>query len=374
MKTEKYMKMNKAIALSLAVGIVIALSACHNKPEQEEKDGPLVLSDSIMKMITIDTVTNHVLEGNLDLNGEVTYNETQVVPVMPLRTGVLSEVKVKVGDYVEKGQVLAIMRSTEVSEVQGDLREAKAEVAIEKKQLDVAKDLEAKGINSQKEVVEAEQEYNAALAHLNEAEQKLSILGSDETSSEITIKAPIGGYVIERNANIGQVVREDVPEVEPLFLVGQLNDVWVVAHVYETDIDKVKVGDEVDITTIAYPDKVYKGKIEYVASVLDPESKTLEVRVTIPNAHGELKPEMFARVTLNYQQQLQVPSIPNNSIVFDDNKNYAVIYNGRDSISLREVELYPVKTDRTLVKDGLQIGERIISKHQLLVYNAIISK
>lgn len=235
----------------------------------------------------------------------------------------------------------------------------------------MAKELEKKGINSQKEVEEAQQEFNRNQSEVNNATQKLSIIGGNASGSEVTVKAPVSGYIVDRKVNPNQVVDEN--NDQPMFVVSDLKQVWVIANVYESDIEKVKVGETVKINTIAYPDKDFTGTINYVSNVLDPDNKTLNIRVVLNNPNNELKPEMFAKVILDYKQKREVPSIPKNAVVFEDSKTYVVVYKGRDKLEARQIFLYPTHKDVLYIKSGLEPGELIISKNQLLIYNALTS-
>ncbi|HEY0262044.1 MAG TPA: efflux RND transporter periplasmic adaptor subunit, partial [Chitinophagales bacterium] len=160
-------------------------------------------------------------------------------------------------------------------------------------------------------------------------------------------------------------------ETDPMFIVSDLKQVWVIASVYEDDISKITMNDDVEISTIAYPEKVFRGKISYISSVLDAENKTMQIRIVLDNSDYKLKPEMFAKVALDFQQNIEVPSIPRTSVVFDDNKNYVIIYEGDDKLSIRQVEFYPNIKNVLFIKSGLNVGERIISKNQLLIYSQL---
>lgn len=354
------------------IAALLALTSCHHEQKAETNDDEFRMNDSIAQLITIDTVQSHLLQGNLELNGEVTYNDNAVVRVMPLVTGTITEVRVQLGDFVTKGQVMATMRSTELAGLQGELNSNMAELRVAQKALEVAKDLEAKGINSQREVLEAQQEVFRQQADVDAAKKKLSVIGGMENGGEVTILAPQNGYVVDRKVNPNQVV--DGSASDPMFVVSDLAQVWVIASVYEADINKVKIGEQVNVHTIAYPDKVYRGTISNITNILDPETKTMKVRVVLDNPNRDLKPEMFARVTLDYEQMLQVAAIPRDALVFDDSKYYVVIYNSKTDVKAQQVELYPMHNDSdglVYIRSGVSPGTKIVSRNQLLIFNAL---
>ncbi len=364
--------MRSLFAYSLCFGTMLILAGCGSHEEKkEEVSTAFVINDSIARIITIDTVKMHELEGNLELNGQVTFNDNTVVRVKPLVTGTVENVSVQLGEYVTQGQALATIRSGELTELQNNLAAATANLNVARKNLEVMKELEKKGINSQKEVLEAQQEVNKGESEVNSQSRKISLIGGSASGSEVTIKSPVSGYIVDRKINPNQVVDESSDD--PMFVVSDLKQVWVIANVYEADIEKVKLGESVKITTIAYPDKVFDGTINYISNVLDPDNKTLKVRVVLNNPGNELKPEMFARVILDFKEKRQVPSISKDDVVFDDSKNYVVVYKGRDKLEVRQIFLYPTQKDVLYIKDGLQPGELIVGKNQLLVYNALTS-
>jgi len=364
---------NQLLKLAGVISI-FTLMSCHKNTKEEvgaDESASFVLNDSIAKIIKIDTVKTHILEGNLDLNGEVTFNENTVVNVMTLVKGTVEEVKVQLGDYVTQGQVIATIRSGELADLQSQLSSATAELNVAKKNLEVVKDLAQKGINSEKDLLEAQQAANKAETEVASLNKQLSIIGGNISGGQVQVKSPVSGYIVDRKINPNQVVDEN--NNEPMFIVSDLKQVWVMANVYEADIEKIKNGEDVNITTIAYPNRIFKGKINYISNVLDPENKTMKIRIVLDNPDNELKPDMFAKVSLTFKDKQEVPSIPKDAIVFDDSKNYVVVYEGKDKLSVRRIELYPTHEDIIYVKSGLKPGEKIISKNQLIVYSALTS-
>jgi cobalt-zinc-cadmium efflux system membrane fusion protein len=164
-------------------------------------------------------------------------------------------------------------------------------------------------------------------------------------------------------------LRSDDPE--NLFTISNLDRVWVMANVYESDLANVHEGDPATITTLSYPDKVFRGHIDKIFNVLDPESKTLKVRVTLDNADYRLKPEMFANVSITYAGHDKRVTIPAKAVVFDKNRNFVVVVNRENHPIVREVDVYKSVGDKTFLSGGLAPGDRVVSTNQLLIYNAL---
>ena len=159
---------------------------------------------------------------------------------------------------------------------------------------------------------------------------------------------------------------------QPFFIIANLEEVWVMANVFETDIAKIKIGYDAEVNVIAYKDKTFTGKVDRIFSILDPQSRVMKVRIKVPNKDNLLKPEMFAQITIKYNDNTnQLPAIPSQAIIFDKNRNYVMVYKDKCNIETREIEIFEVAGNTTYIKSGLKAGEKIISKYQLLVYDAL---
>lgn len=227
----------------------------------------------------------------------------------------------------------------------------------------------ASGLATEKDVVAAESDLDKANAELKRMRQTNSIYGSREDAGQI-ITAPVSGYVIEKNVSEKMQFRPDASQ--PFFIIANLEEVWVMANVFESDIAKIKTGYDADVNVIAYKDKTFKGKVDRIFSILDPQSRVMKVRIRIPNKDNLLKPEMFAQINIKYDDGNNLlPSIPTGAVIFDKNRNYVMVYGDKCNIETREIEIYETVGNTTYAKSGLKEGEKIISQYQLLVYDAM---
>jgi membrane fusion protein, heavy metal efflux system len=160
-------------------------------------------------------------------------------------------------------------------------------------------------------------------------------------------------------------------ETGAFFTIADLSEVQVIANVYESDIAKVKLGYPVKISLIAYPDKVFTGKIDKISNVLDPQTRTMTVRINLKNTGNLLKPEMFAQITVEFDQSKKLVSIPAEAVIFDKNKNYVIVYKGAKDIVSREVKIAQTTNGKSFIFSGLQEGEQVMLKNQLMIYNAL---
>jgi cobalt-zinc-cadmium efflux system membrane fusion protein len=362
------------IAISLSIISSIAFVSCTQKIPEEQKEQKVCISDSMQKMISLDTAKISNINDELSLSGEVSFDENKVIKVYPISSGQVLEVKVTIGDKVEKGQILAVMKSADIAGNYSDLKSAGSDLAIAKREFDNAKLLFEKGISSERELTIAKENYQKALSANEKLNDLIKINGGGHTQSNglYNITAPTSGYVVEKNMNAGAYIRND--NSNSLFTISNLNNVWVWANVFEADILKVKEGYDAKITTLAYPDKVFQAKIEKVSEVLDPQNKVMRVRMNVPNENLQLKPEMFTNVIITNKESAKAVSIPSEAVLFDNSKKFVVIYHDKCNLEIREVELIKTVGGTTYIKSGLKEGDVVISKNQILLYRALLEK
>jgi len=358
--------------LSLVAAALILVSCEHKTEVTGVKK--FTLSDTIRHMMTIDSVRTCNIDDEVSLNGEISFNENNVVKVFPRSSGQVLQAPLTLGDYVHKGQVLAVIRSADVAGSYADLSSTNADIAITKRQMENAEALYKNGISSEREYVEAKQNYEKALAARNKVQSSISINGggNSKAGGEYSVLAPIDGYIVEKKVNAGNFIRSDASE--NLFTISDLRNVWAYANVYESDISKVKEGFTVSVKAAAYPDKEFVGKIDKIGQVLDPQSKALRVRVTLDNSEKLLKPDMFARVIVSNKESRTATCIPTQAIVSQDGKQYVVTYFGKDSLDVAEIHVLRTVGDHTYLIDGVQPGQQVVTKEQLLIFNQLVEE
>lgn len=151
----------------------------------------------------------------------------------------------------------------------------------------------------------------------------------------------------------------------------ELNDVCIIANVFETDISRIKEGIPVKVTTTSYPDKVFYGQIDKMYNVPDPATKTMQVRISLDNDEALLEPEMFATILLRYREGGEMMAIPSSAMIFAKGKNFVMVFRDKYNIDTREVKVEKSLSEVTYISSGLQPGEKVISKNQLLIYDAL---
>lgn len=347
-----------------AFAITMAAAVACNRPQAatSKENNPL---DSIIKNVTTAPVTVESEAESIKLNGKIQANEDHQSKVYALASGKIKSVNVALGDKVQKGQTMAVLQSMEVATSSNDLALAEANVTITKKNMESTKDLYDGNLATERDYLSAKVEYNKALSELNKAKQVLAITGGKNAVYEL--KAPLTGYVIERNITANSEVRQD--NNNPLFTVADLSNVWVIANVYESDINRIHTGDQVTVTTLANPNAPYTGTIDKIYNVLDPATRTMKVRISMPNPNNELMPEMFVTVKVNGKPTSGMLSIPSQAIVLDNSKNYVVV---KDTAGLHIKEIQLIKrVDSKAFVQGLKEGDQVVTNSQVFIYQAL---
>ncbi len=354
------------------IALAIGLASCSSRASDEGGEKKQVcISDSMSSMIAIDTVQVRNVDDELRLSGEVSFDENKVVKVFPFSSGQVVSVNVSLGDRVKAGQELATIKSADIAGDYADLSSAGADVSIAKRQMENAEHLYQNGIGSEREYVEAKENYQKALTSAAKIQKQLSINGGGRTTANgtYTVIAPKSGYVVEKTINPGQFIRND--NGQNLFTIGDISDVWIWANVYENDIARVKEGYTALVSTLAYPDTVFTGRVDKVSQILDPQTKVMKIRVRLPNENGYLKPEMFANIAIENTEGKKAMAIPASAVISEDGKNYVVVYRGKCSLQIREIQILKTVGDYAFLKAGLAPGENLISQNQILFYRQL---
>lgn len=346
------------------------LSACGGQTEApQETTRELFLTDSLQNVVSVDTVHIHEVADELTLNGRVTFNQEQVARVFPIFGGTVTEVSAEIGDHVRKGDILAVIRSGEVADYEKQKKEAEQQLIIARRNLQSVQDMFTSGMASERDVLQARQELGNAEAEEKRITEIFSIYHLAGKSLYI-VKAPVSGFIVEKNINKEMQIRSD--QNDEMFVISGLENVWVMADVYESDISKVHENAPVRITTLAYPGKEFTGKIDKVYNMLNDESKTMNVRVKLTNENYLLKPGMFTNVSvISRSSDKQLPRIDSHALVFENGKNFVVTVDAAGKLAVKEVEVYRQLSKECYLSSGVQEGDRILNKNVLLVYNAL---
>lgn len=360
-------KSNYLAAIIILVSVTM-IQGCKSDPGKTDEREKYVIPDSLMKTLTLDTVSYCPLVDAITLTGTVDFNQDNQVNIFPLVSGIIQDVKVQLGDHVTAGQVLAVVKSSEMAGYSNSLVIAQTNVTNTKKQLDAQQDLFKSGLASQLDVTTARVNYEQALSQLEMAKRVLKINGNN-TQGDYIIKAPISGFIVQKNITNNTSIRVD--NGTNLFTISDLKNVWIQANVYESNISKVHLGDAVDVTTLSYPGRVFKGKVDKMMNVLDPTNKVMKVRIMLPNSDYALKPQMFTSVTITSKGNGQAMCISRDALIFDHSQYFVLSYKSKDDVRITPVQVLNQLGERVYIASGVEKGDKLISSQAILIYDAL---
>ena len=344
----------------------------HNENEKKEEHGVVTLSQDMQTSSGIEVKPVSLEEAAVPITATaaIEMNMDRAAKISPRVTGKAVKIIASQGDRVKAGQALAYLDSVELDQIWSDYRKAQGKVALMRKSLQREETLFLKKISPEKDVLKARQELDEAEADINFAKERFRLVGVDVAQFAATkgngshplvpVTSPVGGVVIEKAVTQGEVVS---PE-KTLFLVADLSTLWVVIDVYEKDMSRLRVGTGVKVSVTAFPDKVFQGKISYIADVVDEKTRTEKARVTIDNASGLLKPGMFASVlieTRNVKGERLI-AVPEEAVQIEGASRYVFVRVAPDKFARRDVEVGRTIGKSLEVTAGLKEGEGVAVK------------
>ena len=346
--------------------------------------------------LTIQPVTERAFREEHVTEGKIAVDEDRSTPVFSPYAGRVTKLLARPGDSVSQGQPLFVIEAADNVQAQNDFIAAmtasnKARSAHDLAQLQDrrARDLfEGKAVplkdyqQSQATLIQAQNDVRSTQTALEAARNKLRILGLTDDAittfqekgrinPETTISAPIAGTVVQRKIGPGQYVNSGASD--PVFVIGDLSTVWLTAFVRETETSAVAVGQELTFNVLALPGRVLTGRINYVAAAIDPATRRLLVRATVDNTNGQLKPEMFATVTIYAPGDAPSVGVPRTALIYEGDQVRVWVAHEDKTIELRQVKIGLTNGELVEIKGNLKPGELIVTKGSLFIDRAASS-
>ncbi len=297
------------------------------------------------------------------LFGTIEPDRNRLARVLPPVDGRLSRIFATVGDQVQAGSILATLDSPELASARAAYQQSQAQLGVARTSLERTRSLVAQGSIARKEQLSAVADYEKARAALNAAAAKLAVFGSSAADppgvgpAALAVTAPFAGTVIERTAVLGEYAQA----YRPLFTIADLSSVWAETNLYEHDLGSVTVGAPATATVVAYPDARFGGRVAYISSVVDQETRTVKARVEIPNPDRRLKPGMFANVLIDKARRRPVLSVPETALVLLQGQMTAFVEKGENGgFEPRPVETGERSGGQVVVKSGLEPGDEVV--------------
>ena len=333
-----------------------------------KKDTRFQVTDTLLKSLLIDTVKEASALSQFTLTGAVAPDENKMVKIFPLVSGVAQNVTVQLGDVVrKKAKPWLFYEAPRWLLLPKTMYHRKPISGTPNVFMNRRQDLYKSGLASQKDLEQAQSDYQKAAAEGKRAGAVVSINKSNASGYEV--KTPISGYIVEKNLTSNTQVRAD--NSQNLFTVADLSTVYVLVNVYESDISKLQTGDPVKIMTLSYPDKTFTGKIDKIDNMLDPDNKVMHARIKIENPGNLLKPGMFANIVIKAKSGEDLPVINANALVFDNDKNYVIVVDGKAKVHIQPVTIKKTVEDRAYISSGLKPGDRVVASRQTYLYESL---
>lgn len=351
--------------------LATVVAGCQAPPAPLPDTKAFVLSDTMMRRIHLDTVRPRQVKQVINLNGRIAADPSHMASVYAIMSGQVEQVDVELGDRVTRGQVLAKIRSGEVAALERKLVDAQSDRELAEKDLATKQELYDSDLLSERKLVRARHKLEKAKAKLQRMNEVFSIY-TFEAGSRYVLRAPISGYVVGKDIAPGITLPEE--DHDPVFTIAELDRVWVLAEVYESDIARVKEGMGAEVSTLSYPDMVLYGKVDGIFNILDPETRTMRIRITLDNPEVLLKPEMIAHVKLTVEQDEVLPAIPVEALIFDHDKQHVLVFKDKRNIAVREVSVAHTDPHTAWIAHGVEPGEAVIDRGQLFIYRALTDR
>jgi cobalt-zinc-cadmium efflux system membrane fusion protein len=373
MKTARAVLVQRLGGVGLAS--VLATSACHGRPAVErpqvpqiEHHGNLVIvpdGSPLKDRLKVEPLHTETLRRQLVAPATVESDPSHLAKISPPLLGRVVKLLVKFGDTVTQGQTLVLIDSPDLAQAQSDFLKAKSAQVQAERTLSRQKDLAQHGIAAEKDVEQAKADDDAAVSELERSRLRLKVLGIDpgDIGKPLAVRSPISGRVIDLNVAPGEFHND------PNFVmmtIADLSTVWLTANVQEKDIRRVHVGDDATAIFAAYPDDPRRGKVFAVNDLLDPETRSVKVRVAFDNPNGELKPGMFATMHFAGASVTEVVA-PSTALILVGDKSYVFA-----EVDGGQFERKPVETGEqigtlTVITEGAEAGLRIATQDTVVL-------
>jgi cobalt-zinc-cadmium efflux system membrane fusion protein len=373
-------RVGNLVLVGVATVGALLLGSCSHKAPEPVAAGPKIPADEVWltdkqiaeaKLMT-DLVAEQEVDDTILTGGKISFDDLRVSHVFSPVNGKVTKIEASLGQRVKKGDPLAVIESPDIGTFSSDLGKAQADLVAAEHDYNREKALWEQKATSQKDYETAEDNYRKAKAELDRARQKAFMFraGSvDAVSQSFTLRTGIDGEVIARmvNPNVEIQGQYGGSQVNELFTIGDLDQVWLIADVYEMDFARVHVGATMTPRIIAYPKLKVECKVDWVSGTLDPVTRTAKARCSLPNADRALKPEMYATVAIAVEQRKAL-AIPRDAFFrMGDATVSFVQLPGLSEDKRTRFRRMPVVVDdegegsRWLVlKRGLEKGQRIV--------------
>jgi len=354
-----------------AVAAVMALltAACSDSTKAAPTKTQVTLDPNVYRvdhpeMFKLVKVEQRDLPNVLSANGSILPDVNRTIHVTSQGSGRVTDLRVKLGDHVNKGDVLLSIYSADLAGAFSDYQKSLVDERLAKSAVDRAQLLFSHGALAQKDLEVAQDAEDKAKIDVQNAEHRVRLLGGDpdHAGSVIEVRAPVSGTIVEQNV-AGYEGVKSLDNSPNLFTIADLSQVWVVCDVYENDLGEVQVGDLAEIHLNAYSDMSFRGKVVNISQVLDPNTRSAKVRIVLPNPEGSLRPGMFAVAIFRSKKLRQRLVVPSTAVMRLQDKDWIFRHEGANQF--RKLEIVSVgqtpEGSQELQDGAVKAGDEVVN-------------
>jgi cobalt-zinc-cadmium efflux system membrane fusion protein len=310
------------------------------------------------------TAVQYAGASSLVVTGSVVPDISRTVPAISLASGRVVEIRARLGDRVQKGQLLMRVQSADIAQAYSDYRKAQADSTLTDTQYERAKELYQHGAVALNDLQVAQDAAQKSKVDLETAAEHLRVLGSplDHPSAIVDVRAPISGVITDQQVTNASGV-QSLSSANP-FTISDLSNIWILCDVYENDLANVRLGETADIAVSAYPGRTFNGRISNIGAILDPNIRTAKVRIELQNP-GLMRPGMFVTATFHGSKTEKHAAVPASAILHLHDRDWVYVpTSGGGGHSFRRVEvkaaaMLPNKMQE--IVSGLTPGQQVVT-------------
>jgi cobalt-zinc-cadmium efflux system membrane fusion protein len=333
--------------------------ASAEEPATQSKPGTLHLSkeESEQSGLMVKLIEPEKISDQLILTANISANQDRIARVVSPVEGRLIKVMANLGDQVKAGQSLALIDSVQLAEARAEYSSSQSELRLSEANFQRSDRLYREEVIPQKQWLEAKSAYDRAQASARGSAERMRMLGglSGSGSSSFVVTAPFSGTVIEKDAVLGEQAKSD----SNLFTVADLNTVWIEADVSEKDLGKLAIGSPATVTVTSFPNESFKGKVGYISSQFDKQTRTVKARVELPNPDKKLRIDMFARVAIDLSGTREALVLPQEAVLLVQGQSIVYIQT-ENGFEARPVEVGEQLNKGVVIASGLKSGEQVV--------------
>ncbi len=301
------------------------------------------------------------------LAGKVAFNESATSRIYSPVAGRVLNVPIALGKQVTSGSVLLELDSPDVADAEADFAKAQADLVLASHAYKRQQELFAGKAVSYKELEQAQDDFNDARSEAQRTRDRLNNLhiSPRQQDGRFALRSTINGVVVERNVNPGMEIRPD--RDAPLFVVSDIKTLTLLMEVFEVNLGKIKLGQKLSVSVPAYPNEQFPATVQYIAQVLNENTRTVQVRCELPNAGGRLLPGMYATINLESEPEDKAIVIPLTAVFTEEEKDYVFIALDADHFQQRPVDIDLRLKDKAVIFHGLQPDELLVTEGALML-------